>query len=138
MSTTSQTYADFRTVTDLFMRLNRAVITVKRVVLGGQPLPELAVQEAARATLTQFLTEFEQSLRSRPEEVPQTFAELLERVHNGRLLSRELLDGALERCLVRLGTGLHTLWSEDLDFLDALTSGLDQSSEHLYRQMARL
>jgi hypothetical protein len=138
MSTTSQTYADFRAVTDLFMRLNRAVMTAKRVVCSGQPQPELAMQEAARTILAQFLSEFKQSLRSRPEEVPQTFAELLERVHNGRLLSPELLEAALDQCLTRLGKGLRTLRSEDLDFLDALTSGLDKSSEHLYRQMARL
>ncbi len=138
MSTTSQTYADFRAVTDLFMRLNRAVMTAKRVVCGGQPQPELAVQEAACTTLTQFLMEFKQNLGAQPEEVSQTFAELFERIHNGRLLSRELLDTALDRCLTRLGKGLRTLRSEDLDFLDALTSGLDKSSEHLYRQMARL
>jgi hypothetical protein len=138
MSTTSQTYADFRAVTELFMRLNRAVMTAKRVVCGGQPQPEPGVQEAARTTLTQFLMEFKQNLGSRPEEVPQTFAELFERVHNGRLLSRELLEAALDRCLTRLGKGLRTLRSEDLDFLDALTSGLDKSSENLYRQMARL
>ena len=138
MSTTSQTYADFRAVTELFMRLNRAVITVKRVVFGGQPQPEPTAQEAARTILTQFLTEFRQSLGARPEELSQTFAELLERVHNGRLLSRELIEVALDRCLTRLGKGLRTLRSEDLDFLDTITSGLDKSSENLYRQMARL
>ncbi len=106
MSTTSQTYADFRTITDVFMRLNRAVITIKRVVLDGQPQPEHAVQEAARATLTQFLMEFKQSLNCRPEEVMPTFAQLLEHVDNGRLFSREVLAGALERCLLRLQTGL--------------------------------
>jgi hypothetical protein len=138
MSTTSQTYADFRAVTELFMRLNRAVITVKRVVFGGHPQPEPTAQEAARTILTQFLTEFKQSLGSRPEELSQTFAELLERVHNGRLLSRELIEVALDRCLTRLGKGLRALRSEDLDFLDTITSGLDKSSENLYRQMARL
>jgi hypothetical protein len=138
MSTTSQTYADFRAVTDLFMRLNRAVMTAKRVVGGGQPQPDLAAQEATRTTLTQFLMEFKQNLRAQPEEVSQTFAELFERVNNGRLMSRELLETALDRCVTRLGKGLRTLRSEDLDFLDALTSGLDKSSENLYRQMARL
>lgn len=138
MSTTSQTYADFRAVTDLFMRLNRALMTAKRVVCGGQPQPDLAVQEAARTTLTQFLMDFKQNLGVRPEEVSQTFAELCERLQNGRVLSRELLETTLDRCVTRLGKGLRTLRSEDLEFLDALTSGLDKSSENLYRQMARL
>jgi hypothetical protein len=107
-------------------------------VFGGQPQPEQAEQEEARKILVQFLTDFKQSLGARPEDLPQTFVELLERLRDGRVFSRELTEAALDRCLARLGNSLRTLQSEDLDFLDSITSGLDKSSENLYRQMARL
>lgn len=138
MSTTSQMYSDFKDVTELFMQLNQALITTKRVCLGDKSQPTKAEQESAKNVLTGLLTDLKSGLAARPEDLSGPLLKLIETVRNGRLPSGESVDYAIDSCLTRLNKGLGALRRDDLDFLNKFTSVLDKSSENLYRQMARL
>lgn len=138
MSTTSQMYSDFKDVTDLFMQLNQALITAKRVCLGDKSQPTQAEQESAKNVLTRLLNDLKHGLAAQPEELSGPLLKLIETVRNGRLPTGESVNQAIDSCLSRLNKGLGALRRDDLDFLNTFTSVLDKSSENLYRQMARL
>ena len=138
MSTTSQMYSDFKDVTELFMRLNEALITAKRVCFGDKSQPTQAEQESAKNVLTGLLTDLKHGVAARPEELSGPLLKLIETVRNGRLPSGDSVDHAIDTCLARLNKGLGSLRRDDLEFLNRFTSVLDKSSENLYRQMARL
>lgn len=138
MSTTSQMYSDFKDVTDLFMQLNQALITAKRVWLGDKSQPTQTEQESAKNVLIRLLNDLKHGLAAQPEELSGPLLKLIETVRNGRLPTGESVNQAIDSCLSRLTRGLGALRRDDLDFLSRFTSVLDKSSENLYRQMARL
>jgi hypothetical protein len=137
MSTTSQMYSDFNAVTELFLQLNQALITAKRVCLGDSQVNQ-AEQESAKNVLTGFLSDLKRGLAAKPEDLPAPLLKLVETVRNGRFPSGESVGQAIDSCLSRLNKGFGALRRDDLDFLNRFTSVLDKSSENLYRQMARL
>jgi hypothetical protein len=133
MSTTSQVYSDFRAISELLTKLNHALITAKRVVFKTQPKPGQAeIQEATNALLN-FL--IQQSSRSD--------GRAREAIHSPRPGPRRQLAVPInvedaQRCIGQLRSGLGTLDQRSLDFIEGVVRQLGQSSEGLYRQMARL
>jgi hypothetical protein len=138
MSTTSQTYSEFKDVTDLFMQLNQALITAKRVCFGDKSQPTQAEQESAKKVLAGLLNDVKRGLTGEPEELSGALRKLIDTVRNGRLPTGKPASQAIDSCISNLNKGLGLLGRDDLDFLDRFTSALDKSSENLYRQVARL
>ncbi len=133
MSTTAQVYSNFKTVTDLLTRLNGALITAKRVVLRSAPPPEKDAIAEATSVLTEFLSQ--QSADDANRGISQR-SRVFFQAGSSRGFSLNLEESA--GCLARLQKGLTALEARDLEFLERVARQLDQSSENLYRQMARV
>ncbi len=133
MSRTSQVYSDFRAISELLTKLNYALITAKRVVFKTQPRPDETQIEQAKTVLLNFLT----------QQPTQPDARTQGRMRSLRSGTRRELPVPInaedaQRCINQLQSGLAALDRRSLDFLEGVVRQLGQSSEGLYRQMARL
>jgi len=133
MSTTSQVYSDFRAISELLTKLNHALITAKRVVFKTQPNPDQAEIQEATNTLLNFLTQQSSRADGRARAGIQS-----PRPGPRRQLAVPINPKDAQRCIGQLRCGLAALDQPSLDFLESVVRQLGQSSEGLYRQMARL
>ncbi|GEM_PF-5060045 len=133
MSTTSQVYSDFRAISELLTTLNHALITAKRVVFKIQPSPDLDEIQEATNTLLNFM--IQQSSRADDRARAGIHSP---RPDPRRLLAVPINANDAQRCIDQLRRGLPALDQLSLDFIESVVRQLGQSSEGLYRQMARL
>jgi hypothetical protein len=134
MSTT-KTYSDFRAITELLNRLNAALITAKRLALRTTPPPDEAAIADATEVLRDFLAQQQKQLAPQKDRHPGTSSSPF-RAKTQPTLTVDAQE--IDRCLAQLRKGLTTLGPQHLEFLERVVRELDQSSESLYRQMARL
>jgi len=134
MSTT-KTYSDFRAITELLNRLNAALITAKRLALRITPVPDAAEIADATEVLRDFLEQQQKERAPQTAQHPGTSSSPF-RVKTLPALTLDAQE--IDRFLAQLRKGLATLAPQHLEFLERVVKELDQSSESLYRQMARL
>jgi len=133
MSELSTAYSEYERVTDLFRKLNEAVLVARQTLLGLDPPPP-EEQAIIRDQLDEALEKLGRSGEGQSE------LQVSEGLSLAGLMpddEEEISPQGVSAIRRRIKSGLTALTHDDLEIIDRLSAALDSASEMLYRRIQK-